>query len=473
MRFGFWFDYDQTYTFVGLFKEFAKRSPDSRVSGFVINDRYFSHAAENLPPDATLIRLYDLVAEGRRHVPDLAALADFRAMDERHRLSRVAYADRHLRHWRYDQLIRMYVYLIDAFRKYIDLEKPDVFIFNVVASQYAYLLYLILVEKGVKVVIPLQVGVDDLFYLTDSPYQDYDRGAALFQAMQAGRDRPSAEERVWAEQFIDRIRRGSDAYSSSAVTLEQRKFVMPGPSNLLRIAAYLKNYFLYDRFDPTLPNPWRRLKTIFQLRRNRAKTLRYFKNIDDIGKDFVIYLLHYEPEVATLILSQYEQKSFIDIIVRQLPLSTRLVVKEHPVMVGQRHWTFYDELTRRYPNLVLVDPGVSTNHLIQRARAVVTLSGTVVIEAFALRQPVIFASRARFGGFGLGSFLGEIQNFGSVLATSRERVPSEADVVNMLSALHRTCFRCKFAEPLGDPGVLEQENIEKIATAILGQLKAA
>jgi hypothetical protein len=52
-------------------------------------------------------------------------------------------------------------------------------------------------------------------------------------------------------------------------------------------------------------------------------------------------------------------------------------------------------------------------------------------------------------------------------------VPSDVDVVNMLSALHRRCFRCKFVEPLGDPEVLAQGNIETIATAILRHLKAA
>lgn len=253
MRFGFWFDYDQTYTFVSLFQEFAKRVPNSQVSGFVVNDRYFTYASENLPRGSRLLRFYDLVGEGRKYVPNSAELADFRAMDERHRLSRVAYSDRHLSHWRYEDLIGLYVYLIAAFRKYVDEEKPEIFIFDCIASQYAHLLYLVLAEKGVKVFIPTQVGVEDLFYLADEPQLNFDRAWALFREMEEGRDRPSVQERAWARGFVDRIRSGGPAYVNSAVVMEQRKFIVPGPGKLLRFIDYLRNYVLYDRYDPTLP----------------------------------------------------------------------------------------------------------------------------------------------------------------------------------------------------------------------------
>lgn len=473
MRFGFWFDYDQTYTFVGLFNELNKRVSGARASGFVVNDRYFAHAVENLPPGTSLTRFYDLVADGAKHVPDAAGLAEFREMDERYRLSRVAYSDRHLQSWRYDQLVGMYVYLIDAFRKYIDREKPDVFFFDCIASQYAHLLYLVLVEKGVKVIIPTLVGIENLFYLADDPFLNYGRVVNTFRDMQKGIGLPTAEERAFADQFISRIRQGGKPYVNLALVLEEQKFEVPGPGKFFKFVEYFKNYFLYDRYDPTLPSPYQRVKSIFRMRRNRRKAYAYFKSESEIGEDFIVFPLHFEPEIATLILSQYDQKSFIDIIVRQLPLACRLVVKEHPAMVGQRDWQFYDELASRYPNLVFVDPGVSLNRLMQQARAVVTLSGTAIIEAFAMRRPVIYTSRARFGGSDLGTFTNDLLNFGAVLSGASAQVPSEADVVNLLSALHRNCFRCKFSEPLGDPDVLGKENLGTIATAVLDRLQAA
>jgi hypothetical protein len=108
--------------------------------------------------------------------------------------------------------------------------------------------------------------------------------------------------------------------------------------------------------------------------------------------------------------------------------------------------------------------------LVRRARAVVTLSGTAIIEAFILQRPVIFTSKSRFGGFGFGSFTQEFLNFGEVLAASPRHLPSDEEIIKMLSAIHRSCVRCKFAEPLGDPDVLKRENIEVLASAILKHL---
>ena len=37
MRIGFWFDYDQTFTFVKLFEALRRRLPETSASGFVVN----------------------------------------------------------------------------------------------------------------------------------------------------------------------------------------------------------------------------------------------------------------------------------------------------------------------------------------------------------------------------------------------------------------------------------------------------
>ncbi len=470
MKFGFWFDYDQTYTFVDLYNALAQRMPQARASGFIVNDRYRTYAVEHLPPDSTLIDFYELVARGRRYRPSADEVAQFRAWDERHRLARIAYSDRHLQTWRYEELIPLYIYLIDEFRKYIQTEKPDVFLFDCVASQYAHLLYLVLREEGVRVIIPGLVGVEDLFYLCENPYFQYDEIWQLFRRMKEGQERPSAEERQWAAAFIERIRSGDKPYINPALGLEEQKFALPGPGAALRIARYLKNYALYDRKDPTLPNPVERAASIFRLRRNRKKAVAFFRSMDDVPRDFVFFPLHFEPEIATLMLSQYDQRSFIDLVVRQLPLSWRFVVKEHPAMVGQRPWQFYEEMTRRYPNLMFVDPNITANHLARKARAVVTLSGTTIIETLILQKPVVFTSRARFGGFGLGVLTENLIDFAPAMQEAMACIPSDDDLINMLSALYRKCSRFSFAEPLGNQQVLERDNISKVADAVLAHV---
>jgi hypothetical protein len=467
MKFGFFFNYDNTYTLVKLFNALAKRIPSAKVSGFVLNDRYVSYARDNLPPGSRLIPFYGLLAQARLHKPTTAELTEFRLFDERHRLSRVAYSDRHLSDWRYEELIPHYIHLIAAFRHYVATEKPDIFIFDIVASQHAHLLYLVLRDEGVKVLMPWGFGIEDLHYIADNPYFECPEVWDLFEAMREGRETPQPNERAWAMKFMSHIRSGEPAYFNNGISLEARKFSLP---NVGRLFKYVQNYFLYDRNDPNQRNPLSRLWSILRLRFNRAVSRRYFVDARDLDGDFVLFALHFEPEVATLVLSQYDQLSVIDLIVRQLPLSCRLVLKEHPAMAGQRDWRFYREALRKYPNLVFVATGVSVNQLVRRARALVTLNGTAILETLILQRPVVYTSRARFGGFGLGAFTENLIRFSDALAAAEKRIPDDETLVLMLSAIHRKSRRFEFVEPLGNLSTLADDNIEKIADAFMERL---
>jgi hypothetical protein len=470
MKIGFWFDYDQTYTFVEIFAWLAKRVPDARASGFVVNDRYFAHAAKHLPQSA-LIRFYDLVNAGRNYSPTADELRAFREFDERERLARVAYSDRWIRTWSHRQLISLYVFLAKEFRGYIDREKPDVFVFNCVASQYAHLFYLILREKGVRVLMPMLSGVEDLTYFVDNPYLEWPDVVALFNGMKEGSAEPTPVERNWATEFIDRVRTGSATYSiTNAVKQENRKFSMPGLTRVGSYFRYLNNYCRYDRYDPTLPSPVQRLRSVLRMRRARKEAVRYFRDISAVGDRFLFYPLHYDPEISSLILAQYEQASAIDIIVRQLPLSWRLVIKEHPALVGQRPLSFYREIAERYPNAVFVDPAISANALVRRASAVFTLSGTTILDALILSRPVIYTSQSRLGAFGLGVFTHNLIDFGAALSAAETKIATDAELTFMLSAIRRSCARFKFAEPLGDLSVLDASNVEKMGNALLARV---
>jgi hypothetical protein len=460
MKFGFWFDYDQTYSFVKLYRSLARRFPGMAATGIVVGDRYLPHAVEQLPAGTSLISFYDLMEKAKDFVPSAEDVVVFKALDERYQLARVAYSDRHISAIAYDDLVHLYIYLIRRFRDYLRIEKPDVFLFPCFASQYNHLFYLLAREAGVRIVTPYGIGVEDLYVILDNPYLNIPAIRSAYESMKSGGNPPTAEETVWAQKFMANIRAGDAPYPNPAQSFEDRKFMLPTISQGLQ---YLKNYLFYYRNDFTLPNPIQRLHRLFWLRRNRKRINRYFRRPDEIDGDFVLFPLHFEPEISTLFLTQYDQVSFIDIIIRQLPLSCRLVVKEHPGMLGQRHWKFFDGLVKKYPNIVFVDPKTSIGHLARRARAVITLSGTVILEALILRRPVIYTSRSRFGTFDLGHFTQDIINFSGALAAAESKIASDEDIVRMLAAIHRNCRRYLFVEPFGAMGTLDDANIEKIA----------
>jgi hypothetical protein len=467
MRFGFFFDYDHTYTLVKLFKSLARRMPSATASGFVLNDRYLGYARENLPPGTTLISFYSLLAPARRYTPTAEELAEFKIFDERHNLARVAFSERHLADWDYDELIPHYIHLIKAFRHYVETERPDVFIFDAVASQHSHLLYLVLRDAGVRVLMPFGFGVEDLYYVADNPYFQCPEIWALYRHMREGRAAPTAEERAWAAKFMNRVRSGAGAYDNQAVALERRKFSLP---NVRRVFDYARNYWRYDRHDPSQRDPFSRVWAVAKLRFNRIIARRYFSDPNTLDDGFLLFALHFEPEIATLILSQVEQLSVIDIIARQLPLSRRLVLKEHPAMLGQRGWRFYRDVRRRYPNIVFVASGATVAQLARRSQALMTLNGTAILEAMILGTPVIYISRARFGGFDLGSFSTDFFNFAQVCAKARDNAPDEEALIAMLSSIRRLCHRFEFMEPLGNPRTIADDNIEAIAGAFMERL---
>jgi Capsule polysaccharide biosynthesis protein len=473
MRFGFWFDYDHTHTFVKLFAWIQQQMPDAIASGYIVNDRYFAHASEHLPGSA-LTSLYDLVNKGRNYSPSAEEFAAFRIFDESQRLARVAYSDRFIQDWSHRELISLFIYLGNEFRAYIDRERPDVFVFNCVASQYAHLLYVILKEKRVQVLIPLLTGVDDLMYVADNAYFEWPDVVALFNAMKEGSAEPSPSETIWATKLIERVRAGAATYSiANAKAIERRKVSVPGVTRIASYIRYLDNYRRYYRHDPTLPAPTERLRSVIRFRQNRKKSARYFKDASAAGERFLFYPLHYEPEIATLVLSQYEQASAIDIIARQLPLSWRLVIKEHPLGAGQRPVSFYKEITDRYPNVVFLDADIAGNVLVRRASAVFTLSGTTILDALILNRPVIYTSPSRLGAFGLGVLTHDLINFGAALTAAQMKIATDTELVFMLSAIRRHSAQFKFVEPFGDLSVLEPDNIDKMGNALMTRVKAA
>lgn len=100
------------------------------------------------------------------------------------------------------------------------------------------------------------------------------------------------------------------------------------------------------------------------------------------GDKFFLYPLHSQPESSTSVLATYfcDQIDTIRNIAFSLPLAYKLYVKEHPVAVGERTRDFYQKL-KEIPNVVLLSPKENTAELIKKSVGVVTLTGTVGLEA--------------------------------------------------------------------------------------------
>lgn len=106
---------------------------------------------------------------------------------------------------------------------------------------------------------------------------------------------------------------------------------------------------------------------------------------------FVYYPLHVPADMAlTLRSPEYlDQVATIDFLLRTMPDTHLLVVKEHPAQIGAISSDRFLELARRFDNFVLLSPQINNYAVLARADAVVSVNSKSGAEAMLLGKPVV------------------------------------------------------------------------------------
>jgi capsule polysaccharide modification protein KpsS len=179
-----------------------------------------------------------------------------------------------------------------------------------------------------------------------------------------------------------------------------------------------------------------------------------------------------QPEITVegMAFDYQDQVSTLRNILASLPADMDLVVKEHSPMLGYRPLEVYSQLVHM-PGLIIADTHDDSHQLITHASVVVTLTGTVALEAILYGIPAIVLGSIYFDSFN-GIYkpenLGELKKLllspdklkgateedalrtlGSMLRASQPGRPSRVDVTSqeidfksakvMMSELKRTC----------------------------------
>lgn len=106
--------------------------------------------------------------------------------------------------------------------------------------------------------------------------------------------------------------------------------------------------------------------------------------------EYAYYPLHVEPEIALSLFGReyLNQIELVRNIAKSLPLTWKLVVKDHPAGVGRRNIGYYKKLLE-IPNVVLMSHYVDSKGIIKNAKLVFTVSGFSGFEAILEKKPVI------------------------------------------------------------------------------------
>ena len=123
--------------------------------------------------------------------------------------------------------------------------------------------------------------------------------------------------------------------------------------------------------------------------RNSLKLRKHYSSIESLGK-FVYFPFHVPADMAlTLRAPEYlDQLALIDYMLRVLPHTHVLAVKEHPAMIGAIDARRLIALKQRYDNLAIISPATNNYEVLGKASLVVSINSKSGAEAMLVGTPV-------------------------------------------------------------------------------------
>ena len=170
----------------------------------------------------------------------------------------------------------------------------------------------------------------------------------------------------------------------------------------------------------------------------------------------IYYPLHVPADMAlTLRSPEYlDQIATIDFLLRTIPDTHVLAVKEHPAQIGAVPASRLFELARRFDNFVLLPPQTNNYAVLSRADAVVSVNSKSGAEAILLGRPVVVMGDAFYRSCPL---VFAVNHLREVPRRLREALHAPAFDPDNAAPYFETAWRKSFPGELyiDDPGQLD------------------
>lgn len=215
------------------------------------------------------------------------------------------------------------------------------------------------------------------------------------------------------------------------------------------------------------------VRVMFQIA-SAAVSRRYTSKVINFDFKFGVFFLHFQPEITVDGLGyQYaNQVEAIRLISMSLPIGEKLVVKEHPLMVGKRPSSYYKTISQMR-NVVLIDDKLNTFDLIENASYLVSITGSAGLEAFFLGKTVFILGAIFHDQFPGVVKVGDIKNLPGLIkkhGMESKKVDSD-DVCNVISRIWQNSYPGKLGHQYTVDEMDTIENRLLIANAFKNRFK--
>ena len=327
--------------------------------------------------------------------------------------------------------------------------KPDFIIMPPAESMELLVLHNVARQMNIPTLMISSTRTGDRFAIHRDTYQKFEKIFAIYDKLLKG-DYKSPYKKNAINYIKEFRRRGTVFAEYKASYAGQREFfesIFKTPIKTLKRAwyyfynyhfGYFKNDYMYKNKSP-IKLALRESKV--RIRRAFLKRSKIFEkpNYEEL---YVYFPLHYEPEIAQLLLAPFyiDQISLVENIAKCLPINFKLYVKEHPMMVGFRPMSSYQRLLRM-PNIRLIDPFVNSYELSKNAQLVTVITGSAGWEALLLKKPVITFGHVFFNKLDMVKKAESIASLPELIRNALENYKhDEKQLINFVTAIFEGSF---------------------------------
>jgi hypothetical protein len=382
-----------------------------------------------------------------------------------------------VKQYTYNEILRImygnYRFWMEIFQK----EKPSYIIGGEIGNSSEYLAWAIAKKYNCRYLLFSHTRImENRFFFCDNPFERVQKLEDTFTAL---KDKDlSTGERKGLQGFLD-------AFVSKRSKPQYFSFKNPFMFDFARISRVAKDALMRarvpaDRSDRDFMLEDKDQLSFFGLFSHRAiKAVRYLLSLSLFERlpadaDYFFFALHVQPEISTLLYGQFydNQLAVVENICKCLPIGYRLVVKDHPVMVGRRTRGFYREL-KKFPNVVLIDPEIDSHEIIKNSSGVITITGTVGIEGMLYEKPVVVLGDTIYNIFDLVYKPDGFRELGSTLRRAITSFKPDRDLLlKFLLAMELSSYEGYIPDPVENPDMLSDQNMGKIAEAIVAETQS-
>ena len=318
----------------------------------------------------------------------------------------------------------------------------------VVSSLGNMLLFHIAKKKGIRVLVGAETRMEGGYCLSED-YSSFTFAEQRFRELLAGASSPKSDA---ARSYITDYRKRPHTYHYVMESYKRSgsraaAFAWLAPMRLMRSVSWNLRYIVsYAREGSHDYSDRPALGFLIDTFRRKFRLVRGFNDLYDRydpREEFAYFPLHLEPEMSLLLLAPRwtDQLNVIKQVAESLPLSFRLYVKEHPAMVGFRTRAYYREL-KKIPNVRLIHPNHDSHAIIQDARLIATITGTVGWEAALLGKPVITFGNVYYNALPTVQKCERIDDLALLVKEQLETEPDDRALTSFVAALFEDSASC-------------------------------